>query len=411
MALITLSEPEGGVLTDSQGYIGLALRLAEQGAYYVPPNSEPDLLRPPGYPLFLVAIWGVFGRHPFFVTLIQLAISGLTGWLVLLLGRELNHPGAGVIGGWLYSLSPNVILWSLMLMTEVLAAFLLVATILITLRLERRASRGWPALSGGLLGLLAYLRPISLTLVPVWALVTYLFTRRRAGGRAAFQGGLQLLAGGALVALPWVARNWFTHRQLTFSTVTQKTWIGFNLASVLAQAQDIPRDEAVGQLDQAKGLLTLTGDVIRAHPTDFVTAQLLGIARTLLGTDIGTWGHAFGHRAWVGLGILSGIFQDGLLQLDEAARASIDEPQAAARLGLIGLGVLYSLALVALVAAALLKHPPALSEGFAAWLMLGSLFVLILLPGAAGQARFRVPAEPLLAWFAGLGWAGLLGRS
>jgi hypothetical protein len=298
-----------------------------------------------------------------------------------------------------------------MLMTEVLAAFLLVATILITLRLERKASGGWPALTGGLLGLSAYVRPISLTLLPVWSLVTYLSTRRKAGSRPALRSSLLLLAGGALVALPWVARNQIIHGQLTFSTVTQKTWIGFNLASVLAQAQDTTRDRAVAQLDPEKGLLRLTVEVIQRYPTDFVTGQLLGITRTLLGTDIGTWGHAFGYPAWVGLGILSGLFQDGLSQLGEVARDSLADPQAAARLALIGIGVLYSLVLLGLAGAGLLNRRAQPPGGLPLWLMIGSLIVLLLLPGAAGQARFRVPAEPLLAWFAGLGWTGALGRS
>jgi hypothetical protein len=219
------------------------------------------------------------------------------------------------------------------------------------------------------------------------------------------------LAGGALVALPWVARNQIIHGQLTFSTVTQKTWIGFNLASVLAQAQDTTRDRAVAQLDPEKGLLRLTVEVIQRYPTDFVTGQLLGITRTLLGTDIGTWGHAFGYPAWVGLGILSGLFQDGLSQLGEVARDSLADPQAAARLALIGIGVLYSLVLLGLAGAGLLNRRAQPPGGLPLWLMIGSLIVLLLLPGAAGQARFRVPAEPLLAWFAGLGWTGALGRS
>lgn len=411
LALVTLAGPDGALLTDSLGYVGLARRLVEQGAYYVPPNSEPDLLRPPGYPLFLVGIWSLFGRHPLFVTLIQLVISGLTAWLILLLGRELDRPRAGLVGAWLFALSPNVVLWSLMLMTEVLAAFLLVATFLITLRLERAGSRGWPALTGGLLGLSAYVRPISLTLIPVWGLITYLATRRKSGPRVALQSALLLLAGGLLVVLPWVARNWTTHGQLTFSTVTRKTWIGFNLASIVAQAEDIPRDQAVGELDPEQGLLQLTVEVANRYPVDFVTGQLLGITRTLLGTDIGTWGHAFGHRSWVGLGILSRLFQNGLSQLFDPARQSLADPQAASRLALIGIGVLYSIVLLGLAAVGVLSRRKPGVAGLPLWLMIGSLIVLIVLPGAAGQARFRVPAEPILAWYAGLGWTVALGRS
>ena len=411
LALVTLVEPEGALLTDSFGYLDLARRLVEHGAYYVPPISEPDLLRPPGYPLFLVGIWSVFGQHPFYVTLFQLAISGLTAWLIVLIGRESNLPGAGLAGAWIYALSPNVILWSLMVMTEVLAAGILAATILITLRLQRTAPRSWPATTGGLLGLSAYVRPISLLLLPVWGLVSYLVMRRTAGSRPALRAALMLMAGGALVVVPWVARNWITHRQLTFSTITEKTWIGFNLATVLAQAQDTTRDRAVAQLDGEKGLLRLTVEVIERYPTDFVTGQLLGITRILLGNDIGTWGHAFGHRSWVGSGIISGLFEDGLSESLQAARASLGDPQATARLALIGISVLYSLVLIGLAAAGLLDRRLPAADGLLFWFMVGSLIVLIVLPGAAGQARFRVPAEPLLAWFAGLGWTRALGRS
>ncbi len=404
LALVTFAEPNGALLTDSRGYVGLARRLEGPGAYYVPPNSEPDLLRPPGYPLFLVGVRAISGDHPGYVTLFQLALSGITSWLILALGKSLKRPGVGLAGAWLYALSPNVILWSLMLMTEVLAAFLLVSTVLIVVSLRARSWSGWPAVAGAMLGLAAYVRPINLVLIPLWGGIVYALERSTRTRRSATSAALLLAAAGLTVVLPWLVRNWTTHQQFTFSTAASKTWIGFNLASVLAEAEGIPRNQAVAQLDSDRGLLSLTVEVVSAYPVEFVKGQLLGVARTMVGIDVGTWGNALGENGWVGLGILSSVFQDGLEGAVQDVRGSLSAADAGVRLALIGVGATYSLVLLGLSAVGLYRSPHNGVEGFVFWLFSGSLLALIVLPGAAGQARFRVPAEPILAWFAGYGW-------
>ena len=407
LALITFANPDGALLTDSRGYVGLARRLEEHGTYYVPPNSEPDLLRPPGYPLFLVGVRAALGDHPGFVSLFQLALSGLTSWLILVLGKVLDRPGIGMAGAWIYAFNANVILWSLMVMTEVLAAFLLISTMLIVVFMQKRPWPAWAAIAGAMLGLSAYVRPINLVLIPMWAGVVFALERGRRSRRSSAGGAVLLMAIGLLVVLPWIGRNWATHQRLTFSTVTSKTWIGFNLATVLAQAEGITRDQAVGRLDSDRGLLPLTFEVVRAYPVEFFENQMLGIARTIVGIDVGTWGHAFGANEWVGLGILSSVFQMDLDNAAQDARSSLSAPDAGIRLALIGLSLLYSAVLLGLSIFGLYKSPHDGTDGIVFWLFAASLLVLILLPGAAGQARFRVLAGPILAWFAGCGWVAV----
>ena len=86
------------------------------------------------------------------------------------------------------------------------------------------------------------------------------------------------------------------------------------------------------------------------------------------------------------------------------ARGSRSASGSGIGLELVGVGEIYSLVLMGLAAAGLYRLRRNGAEGFVFWLFAGSLLVLIVLPGAAGQARFRVPAEPILAWFAGYGW-------
>lgn len=406
LALVTFANPDGALLTDSRGYVGLARRI-EEGSYYVPPNSEPDLLRPPGYPIVLVGARALLGDNPGVITLFQLALSGLTSWLILVLGKALNRPQAGLAGAWIYALNPNVILWSLMIMTEVLAAFLLVSAMLIVVYLQKQPWPRWAAVAGAMLGLSAYVRPINLALIPIWAGVAFVIEGGKRSRRSSAAGAVLLIAIGLLVVLPWMGRNWFTHQRFTFSTVTSKTWIGFNLATVLAEAEGISRDQAVARLDAGRGLWPLTYEVVSTYPVEFVENQLLGIARTLVGIDIGTWGHAFGSNEWVGLGILSSVFQRDLDDAVQDVRSSLSSPDAGIRLTLIGIGLLYSTFLLGLSALGLFKSSHKGPEGIVFWLFAASLLVLIMLPGAAGQARFRVPAGPILAWFAGCGWVAV----
>jgi 4-amino-4-deoxy-L-arabinose transferase-like glycosyltransferase len=412
LVLLTVTQPTGGVLTDSKGYLGLARALVRDGRYSTRPDGEPDLLRPPMYSSFLALVYLVRGLEtpeitPV-ITLLQLGMSGLTAWLLVLLGRQTGEPRAGLAAGWLYALSPNVALWSLTVMTEVGFALMLTSTVLILAKAVRTPSMPWPVMAGFFLGVLAYLRPIAITLMPAWALMAFWWDRKTVRRARALASACLLMLAGASVVLPWVYRNWATYGQLTFSTATGKTWIGFNLAEVVAQAEGVSRNQAVAGLDPGEGLVPLTLSVFGRYPTTFVKAQALGVVRTLVGSDIGTWGNVLGDDNWSGLGLLSGAFWGSLDQAIAGLKTGADSTLLV-RLALTLAALLHSVVLLSLAVLGAWLNPPHSQTGrFLSMLAVGTALVLLVTPGAAGQARFRVPVEPLLALLAGSGavWAG-----
>lgn len=410
-AFVTVTFPDGGVLTDSNGYLALSQRFAEDGQYGVQASGEADMLRPPGYVVFLAGTQLAFGNQHYWITGVQLLLSGLTSLILLRLGIELQRPRAGLVAAWLYALSPNVILWSLTVMTEVSFALLLSLTTLVIVRAVNSYKRWWPAAAGAGLAAMAYVRPIALTLAPVWGVAAYWFRQTKYGRRRAIASALLPVLIAAVAAVPWALRNWSEYGNFTFSTATSKTWIGFNLAEVVAQAEGTDRNRAVSSLDASRGLVPLTIDVAGRYPLAFVKAQLVGVARTLAGSDIGTWGNVLGDDTWLGFGLLSGAFWGGI---DEALDALIhgQDPTLGARLLIQSVCLVYSLLLLApaafgLVIVQLNNDAGRLFRRIA----VGSLAVLLLLPGAAGQARFRVPAEPYLALLAGLGMGYIMDRA
>lgn len=78
----------GYLPTSSDGYETIALSLLDRGEYALDPG-RPTSLREPSYPLFIAAVYAVFGRHPGVVIVLHCIISVGTGWLLWLTGRRL----------------------------------------------------------------------------------------------------------------------------------------------------------------------------------------------------------------------------------------------------------------------------------------------------------------------------------
>ena len=93
--------------------------LALQGGVSVVP--------PPGYPLFLRAIYGVFGpRNYLAVFVIQGIISALTVWLIFLVAGKAANFRTAVIAAAIAAVYPNFLVYNLTTMSETLGLFLAV---------------------------------------------------------------------------------------------------------------------------------------------------------------------------------------------------------------------------------------------------------------------------------------------
>ena len=409
LAGVTFANPAGSVLADSLGYLDLAESMRTAGDYISHTYPKEDLLRPPGYPLFLTAIQTLGGSNFVYVTLAQLALSSLTSWLLFLIGRKLGHPRAGMVAAWLYALSPNIALWSITIMTETLFSFLLATAILVWVWHLKSSKLSWLALAGGVLGLAALVRPIGLYMLPLWAVVTLLAYWRTTGWRKAIGSAGVLLLSGIAAIFPWMIRNWQVHDQFTLSSVSSKTFIEFNLAYVLADVEGISRDEAVMELSGDEDLLALTIDLLRHHPVEFARTQVFGIARSLAGSETGTWAQVLGGGSWQGFGLLTGLFKGQ----DDAAingfRGISGDGRTIGLFGLFAYSLVHSAVLMGLLILGVfwVRTGTRVETVLIITLSL-SVIYLLAVPGAAGQARFRVPAEPELAIMAGFGWVSLV---
>jgi len=406
LVVITVQFPWGAVTSDSVEYLALARSLRETGQYQSVESGNIDLVRPPGYPAFLAIllpddITSSYAR----VTIVQLALSGITTLLIYSIAYKLGNPKAGLCAAWIHALSPNVVLWSLTIMSETLFSLLLVIALLLTLNFIKERSLWLLCCSGVVLGLAALTRPIGLLIILIWAAVLVVCMRRFESRRRWHSIIPLLVIGCGLVVIPWMVRNVIAHDHFTISTVGEKTLRGFNFAVVLAESEGISRNQAVARMAEIGGVWTQFKWIMSHHPIGFLRAQVNGIIRTAIGFEAGMWQGIVGMGIWESYGVFENLFKGSISNIISSVRGQFSSFSKTAifLLFLFGMVQSFFIWLFALRGAVAGSKENDVVLTIIMLSLLTSAY-LVLSGGAAGQARFRVPAEPFLSLLAGFGY-------
>jgi 4-amino-4-deoxy-L-arabinose transferase-like glycosyltransferase len=235
--------------TNDAGWYDLFGREIAGGHGYVLPGGAATSRWPPGYPLVLGAVYKATGNSRGAARLAQAVLGALTAVLAAELARRLLTQRAGAIAGCIVALTPSLILYSSVLMSEILFTFLIMGGFL--LGTQARSSRWSAALAGVAFGAATLVRAQGLLLMPALFASWWAFgglareQRRQSGARAAI-----IVAAAALTLVPWTVRN--AVQLDTFAPVA--TNLGINLwtgnnpdatgALVTAPVAEFDRDTA-----------------------------------------------------------------------------------------------------------------------------------------------------------------------
>jgi len=402
---IAFAQPSRCIFPDSPGYLDLASSLREEGRFHA--SAYEESLRTPVYPAFLALVELAFGERVGPIALLQILLTLVTAWILFRAGREIAGERAGLAAAWLYALNPNALFWSCTILTETLFAFWLILALYLLATGLRRRSLPRAATSGLTLGLAVLTRPIGLYLIPLWGAGALLALWTSSDRRRAIAFTTALLASALVSIFAWQARNYVVQGHFRVTASFRTVFIDYTAASTLGDALGIPRDEAATRLRQSPDAFAAAMAVVREYPTSFVRETLRGIARTVLGTEAGTWMGILTGGEYHSSGLL-----ESLLRADwgGVARAlSTRMQQAQDRLGtvLLAWGVLYAIGLYACAFVGLLRARHLQPPG-SRWVVLAvalSAMYLIVVPLTIGDARFRLPAEPWLALLGALAFA------
>lgn len=180
--------------------------LAGDGILYPrhwPERSDTGLVsRPPGYPLFVAAVYRGVGESYLSVLLVQAVLGALLPVLTVYLLARVVGQRAALFGGLGAAMSPPLAYHAAELTPDSLAALLSLAVVALVWRGRRRLRR-WCLAAGGLAGIASWLRPNLLLLAPALAAALPAASSRRRRSAA-----LLMIGTAALVVLPVTARNY-----------------------------------------------------------------------------------------------------------------------------------------------------------------------------------------------------------
>ena len=217
---------------DADGYWELAQKIVAGKDYsiYVPPRSA---LRMPGFPLMLAGSQLLFGESMFAARCLLACVGtvacGLTYWL----GRELCDHTVGLLAALYTALSPTLILFSVLLLSETAFAATLLASLIAIARIARLAD-GLASMrrftvaalfAGVWIGIATYMRPTWLYVGPLIAVVVLVSLRRTPTSKPKWLAFGWLVVGVGLSMAPWIARNYL----VTGHFVPTTLWVGPSL--------------------------------------------------------------------------------------------------------------------------------------------------------------------------------------
>ncbi|MFN8521719.1 MAG: glycosyltransferase family 39 protein [Chloroflexota bacterium] len=175
---------------------------------------DPELRRPAGYALLAAATIAILGEDLRSMAMAQHLGGVLSAAATCVLGRLCFGWSTGLAAGLLTAVSGPLLLSEHSIMTEAPFGTLLLLTLLTTLLTMKTGRVQWAIPAGVGLGLCILTRPVAQILLPLLPLAVIALRGR---DRRSLVAAAAVLAGCALVVMPWSARNWVEHGSFTAS--------------------------------------------------------------------------------------------------------------------------------------------------------------------------------------------------
>jgi len=452
LAWVYTGDPKTFLTSDTPTFLKPAESLLRTGRFqyglvgrHTRPD-EPEIVRTPGYPVFLLP--GLAAGHVIPVTIaLQILASCLTVYLVYRITLLLfERRRLAVCCALLYAFEPLSILYAGLLMSETLFTTMTTLFLYILVKYLRTGST-W-ALLGAAIALAAsiYVRPVGYFLPPILAcglVVWGLATRRFRPGRLLAHVALFLIVSMGLTGL-WQLRNWREAGYPGFSAISDINMYYYIGASVLAAREGVPyydmqnRMMGLYQEERRHGGKQGLGQqhfgvdddlyiqlhpeqrdwtraekyryigregrrIVLEHPVLYARIHLAGIVRTLIdptAIDYLKHFHLYPHKG----GLLGVLVTKGLVRtvLSLARERPLVFWSNLVLEPLLGFYLLFSV--VALFSRRFITDPAVLAAlGVAA-------YFLLIAGGPAAEGRFRHPDMPILCIFAGYGLFFAIGK-
>ena len=176
--------------TEHQLYTGMAGQYLAQSVSMLkghgilfPDNQDPEdtslLARPPGYPMFLGAVYYFFGGSYFTAQLVQNLLNSISPVLIFLIAGALVSQRVGAVSAMIAAVSHHLSYYSNAILPDALCALPILLGVCILVRTKHRRQVLGYALAGAMMGLSVWLRPNALLMGCFFAALLLVISRNR----------------------------------------------------------------------------------------------------------------------------------------------------------------------------------------------------------------------------------------
>lgn len=204
--------------TDQNGYLMLGRILAQTGRYTRFANTPlyvPEAIRTPVYPAFVAVLDLVFGESHLVIALAQAVLFAIICLFVYAIARSVTSERVAMAAGLVTALYPPLPYISALVLTETLTTFLVTAAMVLWLRALRDGSLRWFLACGLVCAATALTRP-AFQFLPLFLVGASLLATPDAR-RPRWRGGVVMLAAFFVAVVPWLAYNAVYFKTVTFS--------------------------------------------------------------------------------------------------------------------------------------------------------------------------------------------------
>jgi 4-amino-4-deoxy-L-arabinose transferase-like glycosyltransferase len=186
------------------------------------------IFRTPGYPLFLVLIYSIFGVKPWVVIFFQFLLNIGSISLLYLLGKAIFNKKIAIIASLFYLIEPYSVFYSSSLMSDGLFTFIFLLSMLMLVYGFKNNKLKYFCISAFLLGVATLVRPIT-QYFPILVILFILFYKKITLSVRIKNISIYIFIF-LIVLAPWLYRNYSKTHVLTLSSLSGGNLLFFNAA-------------------------------------------------------------------------------------------------------------------------------------------------------------------------------------
>ncbi len=417
---------------DTDSYLHCAMKLLETGRF-TDLFGEPEIARPPGYPLFLIP--GLWLNNVEIVTiLLQIGLSCITILLVYKISLLIfKKERAALLSSLLFAVEPLSILYTIKIMSETLLLFLLTYFIYLLLKFIRKPKINKLILSGLVLTCSIFVKPAAMYL-PFLLIPLLLFEliRKRNGVIQSLIYTLMIVGIPFVSISAWTARNIHQANYAGFSMKSADVLYCYGAVPILADNEGIDVREmfdkvgcsrpvslskfrelhpeiSTGGRSEIYTFLEEKGkEIILENPRNFLKFtihRIRGLIKfAFFDPDSGAYAKTFKLYPKSKAGLMGDIQSNGLLY--GIIKLYREKPLVFYISAILGLMlVFYNLTAALGIISAIFK------PNFGSVLLLSLLIYFLIVQGVPySQARYRLAFGTIICIFSGYGFSNLIER-